>query len=325
MAITVKCGACGSIAQAPDTAAGAKGKCRACGAVVEIPKLGAAAAGAAPAGAGSVAPRAAASPKMCVACGVDVAGKKRTKDPRGNYYCQPCWDVKVREGKAVPVQAGVGAGAGSGVAGGGGEDPVDFPCAECGVLGGPDDVYDDNGRYVCKACWDAQDAGAAPYAKPDPVWAPDQSAAHPPLPPLPPVPGAAAPVASAPPPVPSELLFCEGCGGSFTINHLTTTPDGAVLCKDCTAEANNPAARPTYAPPAPAFVPQAPKDKSSYKGGFSSGGIFAGGGGLLVVLFLILKITSRGCSTYERQQRRDRANQRVVPSQVEKDAGQSDE
>src|SRR5918993_4824009 len=114
MAITVKCGACGSTAQAPDTAAGAKGKCRACGAVVEIPKVRAAPAGA---------PRAAAPPKMCVACGVDVAGKKRTKDPQGRYYCQPCWDVKVREGKAVPVQAGVGAAAAGpgGAAGGAGE------------------------------------------------------------------------------------------------------------------------------------------------------------------------------------------------------------
>src|SRR5687767_12971999 len=103
MAITVKCGACGNTAQAPDTAAGAKGKCRACGAVVEVPK-----AGTPPSGA----PHAASSPKMCVACGVDVAGKKRTKDPRGNYFCQPCWDAKVREGKAVAVQAGVGAGVG---------------------------------------------------------------------------------------------------------------------------------------------------------------------------------------------------------------------
>src|SRR5688572_25304500 len=126
MAITVKCGACGNTAQAPDTAAGAKGKCRACGAVVEVPKLGAPSASAPSAGVPSGRAPQASSPKMCVACGVDVAGKKRTKDPRGNYYCQPCWDAKVREGKAVPVQAGVGAvagAAGAGRAPGGAEDP----------------------------------------------------------------------------------------------------------------------------------------------------------------------------------------------------------
>jgi hypothetical protein len=127
--------------------------------------------------------------------------------------------------------------------------------------------------------------------------------------------------ASAPPPVPEDLLFCEGCGGSFTINHLTTTPDGAVLCKDCIARPA-PAARPTtFAPPAPGgFVPTPRvKDKSSYKGGFSSGGIFAGSGGLLVVLLIVGRIALRGCSTYERNQRRERERQErdSVPAQVE--------
>jgi hypothetical protein len=260
---------------------------------------------------------------MCVACGVDVAGKKRTKDPRGNYYCQPCWDAKVREGKAVPVQAGVGAGVG-GAGPGGGEDPVDFPCAVCGVLGGPDDVYDDNGRYVCKTCWDAEDAGTAGATNPDPVWAPDQSAAHPPLPPLPPVPGAAAPAAPVSRVAPDDLLFCEGCGGSFTINHLTTTPDGAVLCKDCVAGVRQAPARAgtVFTPPPPGFVPKPAKEK--WKGP-STGGIFAGSGGLLVVLLIVGKIALRGCATYEREQRRERANQRVVPSQVEEDAEQSEE
>jgi hypothetical protein len=32
--------------------------------------------------------------KMCVACGTDVAGQKRTKDAAGNYYCASCWVAK---------------------------------------------------------------------------------------------------------------------------------------------------------------------------------------------------------------------------------------
>lgn len=30
--------------------------------------------------------------KVCAACGIDVSSLTRTRDPQGNYYCQPCWD-----------------------------------------------------------------------------------------------------------------------------------------------------------------------------------------------------------------------------------------
>jgi hypothetical protein len=150
------------------------------------------------------------------------------------------------------------------------------------------------------------------------VWTPDQSAAHPPLPPLPPVPGGAPPAAPASAVAADDLLFCEGCGGSFTINNLTTTPDGAVLCKDCAGGAKKPAARGTvFTPPPPGFVPKPAKEK--WKGP-STGGMFAGGGGLLVVMLIIGKIALRGCVSYERAQRRerDRSNDNV-PAQVEED------
>jgi hypothetical protein len=46
--------------------------------------------------------------KICCACGQDVAGQKRTKDDRGNYYCAPCWIAKARAtraaGRNAPVQ-----------------------------------------------------------------------------------------------------------------------------------------------------------------------------------------------------------------------------
>ncbi len=36
-------------------------------------------------------------PKICVACGQDCSGKPRTKDPRGQYYCQECYDRRKAE------------------------------------------------------------------------------------------------------------------------------------------------------------------------------------------------------------------------------------
>jgi hypothetical protein len=33
--------------------------------------------------------------KICTVCGTDVSGKKRTKDRRGRYYCNTCWDELV--------------------------------------------------------------------------------------------------------------------------------------------------------------------------------------------------------------------------------------
>lgn len=33
--------------------------------------------------------------KICCICGLDVRGRKRTKDPRGNYYCKPCYTARL--------------------------------------------------------------------------------------------------------------------------------------------------------------------------------------------------------------------------------------
>jgi hypothetical protein len=38
--------------------------------------------------------------KMCTVCGQDVSGQKRTKDPHGRYYCEPCWKAAVAEHQA---------------------------------------------------------------------------------------------------------------------------------------------------------------------------------------------------------------------------------
>jgi hypothetical protein len=35
--------------------------------------------------------------KVCIACGLSVAGKPRTKDRQGRYFCNPCWTSKLTE------------------------------------------------------------------------------------------------------------------------------------------------------------------------------------------------------------------------------------
>lgn len=34
--------------------------------------------------------------KVCIVCGIDVSSLTRTRDPGGNYYCQPCWAEAVK-------------------------------------------------------------------------------------------------------------------------------------------------------------------------------------------------------------------------------------
>lgn len=39
--------------------------------------------------------------KICASCGIDVSSLTRTRDPQGNYYCQPCWDELVHAHRAA--------------------------------------------------------------------------------------------------------------------------------------------------------------------------------------------------------------------------------
>lgn len=83
MAIIARCGTCGQEYKVPDSYAGRTGRCVNCGKTFTAP--------------GQAAPMSVAAPggvqKLCVVCGQDVAGKPRTKDPKGRYYCQPCYDA----------------------------------------------------------------------------------------------------------------------------------------------------------------------------------------------------------------------------------------
>jgi hypothetical protein len=69
----------------PETAAGKSVRCGGCGNSVAIPNPTRAPA------------------KLCTACGIDVAGQKRTKDTAGRYYCQPCWQAKIDAGRAAAL------------------------------------------------------------------------------------------------------------------------------------------------------------------------------------------------------------------------------
>ena len=37
--------------------------------------------------------------KVCVVCGADCAGRPRVKDPRGRYFCKPCYETAVQNKK----------------------------------------------------------------------------------------------------------------------------------------------------------------------------------------------------------------------------------
>jgi len=127
MPITVRCISCGKVAQVKDELGGKKVKCR-CGAVLAVP--------------------AAATPKACASCGVDVTRAKRAKDAKGNYYCEVCW-----KGQAEAAKVGAAAKA---------DDVVYYPCYTCEALCTAEEVYDaGGGQTVCKKCWAAGKRPAA--------------------------------------------------------------------------------------------------------------------------------------------------------------------
>jgi hypothetical protein len=43
--------------------------------------------------------------KICRICGEDCAGRPRTKDAKGRYYCQPCYDEALARQRAVRAEA----------------------------------------------------------------------------------------------------------------------------------------------------------------------------------------------------------------------------
>src|SRR4051812_30432857 len=112
MPIRAKCDNCGKVYNVPDTSAGKRLRCKQCAVVFTVPS------GAAPVGAAAptVSVSVPAVQKLCVVCGQDVAGRPRTKDQAGNYYCRACYDEKARSREQLaasrvggPVPAGVGA------------------------------------------------------------------------------------------------------------------------------------------------------------------------------------------------------------------------
>src|SRR5436305_3394847 len=103
MPIRAQCNNCGKVYNLPDESAGKRLRCKQCAVAFTVPNLTSAAAP-------TVGPQ-----KICSVCGENVAGRPRTKDPAGNYYCRPCYEEKARAreqlaqsriGAAVP--AGVG-------------------------------------------------------------------------------------------------------------------------------------------------------------------------------------------------------------------------
>jgi formylmethanofuran dehydrogenase subunit E len=174
MPINVTCSGCGRKSIAPDSAAGSKAQCKGCRTILTIPGT----------------PK----PKFCAACGTDVSQRKRTKDERGDYYCEPCWAAKAQ----APAEGAAPA-----------DEILHYPCHVCDTLFTADEVYDEGaGRMICKPCWEARQQQPQPA---DGLELAD-----------------AAPAAAQ-----AGDLFCEGCNRLFPPEKLKLSKSGAVLCKQC--------------------------------------------------------------------------------------------
>jgi len=42
-------------------------------------------------------------PKICTICGIDVSGRKRTKDSAGHYFCETCYAARLQQIKSAPA------------------------------------------------------------------------------------------------------------------------------------------------------------------------------------------------------------------------------
>ena len=201
MAISFSCKGCGASGVVPDSAAGMKGTCEKCGATVLV--------GGVPAKAGVQ--------KVCVMCGTDVAGKKRTKDTAGSYYCQPCWQSKLAVIREAPQLAAVGANHNSlaelGAREAQGVELVNDPAEDLGVLvccpacgmdvPAPEMTTDDFGEPLCGTCHRERNA---------PLELVDAPAALPSLPPPLPTPTRVAPMAARVPPKTRTSVTMSGSG-----------------------------------------------------------------------------------------------------------------
>jgi hypothetical protein len=71
--------------------------------------------------------------KICVVCGCDCSTRPRVKDPRGRYYCKPCYDLK-----SARLVSGDAAAGGSPPPPPVGDDPAaagqSLGCSNCGAL-----------------------------------------------------------------------------------------------------------------------------------------------------------------------------------------------
>ena len=120
MPIRAQCDNCGRVYNLPDESAGKRLRCKQCAVAFTVPNL-------APEPA-TIGPQ-----KICVVCGQNVAGRPRTKDQAGNYYCRPCYEEKARNREQL-AQSRVGAAVPAGVGAGGGEGGDDGEMIDLAAL-----------------------------------------------------------------------------------------------------------------------------------------------------------------------------------------------
>src|SRR5947199_10696247 len=114
MPIRAQCNNCGKVYNLPDESAGKRLRCKQCAVAFTVPSLAPAAE------APTLGPQ-----KICVVCNQNVAGRPRTKDQAGNYYCRSCYEEKARAREQL-AQSRVGAAVHAGVGAGGDDEIIDL-------------------------------------------------------------------------------------------------------------------------------------------------------------------------------------------------------
>ena len=133
MPIRAQCDNCGKVYNLPDESAGKRLRCKQCAVAFTVPSLAPAAE------APTLGPQ-----KICVVCNQNVAGRPRTKDQAGNYYCRSCYEEKARAREQL-AKSRVGAAVPAGVGAGGGDDGGEGEIIDLAALE-PTEQFDDSAQ-----------------------------------------------------------------------------------------------------------------------------------------------------------------------------------
>jgi hypothetical protein len=190
--------------------------------------------------------------KVCVMCGQDVAGRPRTKDQAGRYYCNPCWSSAISKAPGKPQNHAPQA--------------AHHLCCDCGGRFDGEHVYEQDGEHICKRCYSQREESEAAGEEADPL-----------------ADLASAAAASTPPKVQGELFLCPVCGGQFAPTFMHQSG----VCRECLDTRKSPNLSRPFKASAQASNPGRRGATGSLVGLVCTGGIT-----LMLLLFIFMAITS---------------------------------